>query len=78
MLIYVTTYSFEPFKREPQKMVKHTQTIRWLLPTNCLGLFDHFVGLVLKGLKTEKYRTKKLHIVLCRISLVTAVISGVT
>ena len=26
-------------------MVKHTQTIRRLLPTNCLSVFDHFVGL---------------------------------
>ena len=31
-------------------MVKHTQTIRRLLPTNCLSVFDHFVGLLLKGL----------------------------
>ena len=31
-------------------MVKHTQTIRRLLPTNCLSVFDHFVGLALKGL----------------------------
>ena len=28
-------------------MVKHTQTIRRL---NCLSVFDHFVGLALKGL----------------------------
>ena len=27
------------------------QTNRRLLPTNCLGVFDHFVGLALKGLK---------------------------
>ena len=27
-------------------MVQHTQTIRRLLPTNCLSVFDHFVGLV--------------------------------
>ena len=32
-------------------MVKHTHTIRWLLLTNCLSVFDYFVGLVLKGLK---------------------------
>ena len=25
------------------------------LPTNCLSLFDHFVGLVLKGLKNNSY-----------------------
>ena len=31
-------------------MVKHTQTIHWLLPTNCLSLFDRLVGLVPKGL----------------------------
>ena len=32
-------------------MVKHTQTIRRLLLTNCLSVFDHFVRLALKGLK---------------------------
>ena len=32
-------------------MVKHTQTICRLLPTNCLSVFDHFVKLALKGLK---------------------------
>ena len=32
-------------------MVKHTQTIRRLLSAKCLGVFDHFVGLTLKGLK---------------------------
>ena len=49
---------FKPFKHEPHKMVKHPQTIRWLLPTNCLGVFNHFGGLALKGLKwahLEKY-----------------------
>ena len=35
-------------------MVKHTQTIRRLLPTKCLSVFDHFVGLGLKGLKTAR------------------------
>ena len=34
-------------------MVKLTQTVRWLLPTNCLRVFDRFVGLALKGLKTD-------------------------
>ena len=29
-------------------MIKETQTTRRLFPTNCLGVFDHFVGLVLK------------------------------
>ena len=31
-------------------MVKHTQIIRRLFPTNCLSVFNHFVGLALKGL----------------------------
>ena len=31
-------------------MVKHTQIIRRQKPTNYLGVFDHFVGLALKGL----------------------------
>ena len=31
-------------------MVKHTKTIRRLLSTNCLSVFDHFVLLALKGL----------------------------
>ena len=35
---------------QPNKMVEHSQTIRRLLPTNCLSVFDHFVGLELKGL----------------------------
>ena len=32
-------------------IVKQTQTICWEQPTNCLSVFDHFVGLALKGLK---------------------------
>ena len=33
-------------------MFKHTQTIRCLLPTNCLRVFDHFVRLALRELRT--------------------------
>ena len=32
-------------------MAKHTQTIRRQKPTNCLNVFDHFVGLALKELE---------------------------
>ena len=42
------------FKLQPHKMVKHTQTIRRQQPTNCLSVFDHFVGLALKRLKKIK------------------------
>ena len=31
-------------------MVKHTETVCWLLPTNPLSVFDPFMGLTLKGL----------------------------
>ena len=31
-------------------MVKRAQTIRWPLATKSLSVFDHFVGLALKGL----------------------------
>ena len=31
-------------------MVEDTQTIRRKKPTNCLSVFDHFVGLALKEL----------------------------
>ena len=42
----------QPFKRLSHNMVKRTQTIWRLLPTNFLSVFDHFVGLALKGLNT--------------------------
>ena len=42
-----------PFKTQPHKMVKHTQTLRRLLPTNYLSVFDHFVGLTLKNVNEQ-------------------------
>ena len=44
----------KPYKCQPRRMVKHTQTIRRLLVTNCLSMFDQFVGLTLKGLISEE------------------------
>ena len=44
-------------------MVKHTQTIRRQQPTNCLGVFDHFVGLALKELMKAKKEKKFVFIV---------------
>ena len=41
----------KPFKRQPHELVKHTEIICRLLPTNYLSVFDHFVGLAIKGLK---------------------------
>ena len=42
------------FKGQPHKIVKHTETIRRLLPRNCLSVFDHFVVLALKGFSSPK------------------------
>ena len=45
--------------RQPHKMAKHIQTIHWQQPTNCLSVFDQFVGLELTGLtpfRTNLYR----------------------
>ena len=47
---------FQPFKRQPHKMVKRTQTIHQQKPTVCLNMFDHFVGLALKELKSTQRR----------------------
>ena len=43
----------QPFNRQSHKMVKHTQKFGRQQPTNCLTVFNHFVGLVLKGLISE-------------------------
>ena len=39
-----------PFKRQPHKMVKHTQTVCQQKLMNCLIVFDHIVGLAIKRL----------------------------
>ena len=41
-------------------MVKHTQTIHRQKSTNCLGVFDHFAGLALKGLTISEAPVKCL------------------
>ena len=43
IIIIIQCFIRLPFKRQLHKMVKHTQTIPWLLPTNCLNVFDYFV-----------------------------------
>ena len=51
--VKVKVTAFSLFKRRPHKMVKQIQTIRRLLQTKCLSVFDHFVALALKGLKEK-------------------------
>ena len=38
-------------------MVRHTQTIRPQQPMNYLSVFDHFMGLVFKGLRQSALQT---------------------
>ena len=42
------------YSSQPNKVIKHSQRIRQQKPTNCLRVFDHFVGLVLKELNGLK------------------------
>ena len=53
------TLVIQPFKCQPHKMVKHTQTVRWEQQTNCLSVFEHFVGLALKGLNWRTGKPKE-------------------
>ena len=47
-------FSVNPLSANPPKW-SHTQTIRRLLPTNCVSVFDQFVGLGLDGLNIVQY-----------------------
>ena len=49
-MFFILRFGILILLRQPRKMVKHTQTIRQQKPTNCMSLFDHFVGLAPKGL----------------------------
>ena len=46
----IRNIGLNPLSVNPTEMVKLTQTICRLLPTNFLSVFDHFVKLGLKGL----------------------------
>ena len=41
---------FNPLNVNTIEMIKHTQATCRLLPTNCLNVFDHFLGLAFKRL----------------------------
>ena len=55
-------------------MVKHTQTIRRLLLTNSLSVFDHFMRLALKGLRLIDYEVNKVIIELLMFDRIFTVI----
>ena len=49
-----TEKSVDPLSASPTKWVIHIQAIRQQKSTNCLSVFDHFVGLALKFLNSGK------------------------
>ena len=57
-MIYLYHMIYWPFKRQPHKIVEHAHTIRQILPTNCLSVFDHFVGWALNGIRVILWREK--------------------
>ena len=44
---------FNPLSANITKWSNTLKQFVGILPTNCLSVFDHFLGLVLKGLKSE-------------------------
>ena len=48
----VSFITFDPLNANPTKWSNTLKQFVGNLPTNCLSVFDHFVGLALKGLKT--------------------------
>ena len=46
---------------QPHKMVKHTQTICRLMPTNYLIAFDHFVRLAVKVFENNAVSNAQYH-----------------
>ena len=50
--------SFNPLSANPTKWSNTLKQFVGKLPTNCLSVFDHFVGLALKGLIQGKRGNK--------------------
>ena len=48
-----------PSSANPAKLSNIPKQFLGKLLTNCLGMFDHFVGLALKGFKAPKHLEKK-------------------
>ena len=56
--------------RQTHKMVKHTQTICRQKLTYCLSMFDHIVGLALKGLNLYPPPLENSHDTIRRMGLI--------
>ena len=67
LLFYFIFFFFRIIKPLSAKITKWSNTLKQFvgnLPTNCLSMFDHFVGLAHKGLSLEKL--KILYMIICR------------
>ena len=49
---FIYSNSFNPLSVNPRKCSNILKQFDGCWPTNCLSVFDHFVGLTLKGLRT--------------------------
>ena len=62
MIVFVsfTAWQTSHIKRQFHKIVKHTKTVRRLLPTTCLIVFNHFVELALKGTLMQVWKSANI------------------
>ena len=51
--MYYLGESFNPLSAKSAKWLNTLKQFVGKLPTNCLSVFDHFVGLALKGLRCK-------------------------
>ena len=58
--IIFTDGAFNPLSADPTKWSNTLKQFISKLPTNCLSVFDQFVGLMLKGLRSDIYFHLKL------------------
>ena len=52
---------FNPLSANPTKWSNSLKQFLGNLPTNCFSVFDHFVGLALKGLKSIMKTLEQRH-----------------
>ena len=55
-------YDLNPLGANPTNWSNTLKQFVGKLATNCLSVFDHFVGLVLKGLRKGKQKTQGKHL----------------
>ena len=61
LVVWNTESSFNPLNTNPTKFQTHSKNLS-STATNCLSVFDHFVGLVLKELTYALLKDTKLDI----------------